>query len=171
MRLVCRLGGCGPAVVMRTGSHLGGDPAPLGPAPTLPVIAPAGASSATASARRGFLLPTCRSHRLWSWMQLMRAADTGSAPAQYAGFVTEMPKYSQTGAPGTARGQLSGSEYGECCRILFALSQNVPSYRGSWAGDVRTGMSRVQSVLCAWRWDRLSAVAGLSRRQTSEYHQ
>src|SRR5215472_19259247 len=37
LRLVCRLGGCGPAVVMRTGSHLGGGPAPLGPAPTLPV--------------------------------------------------------------------------------------------------------------------------------------
>jgi hypothetical protein len=37
VRLVCRLGGCGPAVVMRTGSHLGGGPAPLGPAPTLPV--------------------------------------------------------------------------------------------------------------------------------------
>jgi hypothetical protein len=59
MRLVCRLGGCGPAVVMRTGPHLGGGPAPLGPAPTLPVIAPAGASSATASARRGFFLPSC----------------------------------------------------------------------------------------------------------------
>src|SRR5215472_15765925 len=55
LRLVCRLGGCGPAVVMRTGSHLGGGPAPLGPAPTLPVKplrarlrpppAPAGVSS------------------------------------------------------------------------------------------------------------------------------
>jgi hypothetical protein len=38
----CRLGGCGPVAVMRTGLHLGGSPG-IGPAPTLPVKAPVGA--------------------------------------------------------------------------------------------------------------------------------
>src|SRR5260370_21788032 len=56
MTLVCRSGGCGPVVVMRTGLHLGGSPGqwtgsdPAGQAPV-------GASSATASAHRGFIVP------------------------------------------------------------------------------------------------------------------
>src|ERR1700733_11653813 len=51
----CRLGGCGPVAVMRTGLHLGGSPG-IGPAPTLPV-GPRGRTSATASAHGGFSSP------------------------------------------------------------------------------------------------------------------
>src|ERR1035441_6678666 len=36
----CRLGGCGPVAVMRTGLHLGGGPVFKRPAPTLPVRPP-----------------------------------------------------------------------------------------------------------------------------------
>src|SRR6266568_5683535 len=56
VRLVCRLGGCGPAVVMRTGPHLGGGPAPLGPAPTLPVD-PCGRVFGHCQRPQGFLMP------------------------------------------------------------------------------------------------------------------
>ncbi len=50
------LGGLRPSRRDENRASSRGRPGPLGPAPTLPVEAPAGAFSATASTRRGFLI-------------------------------------------------------------------------------------------------------------------
>jgi len=50
------LGGLRPSRRDENRASSRGRPGPLRPAPTLPVITPAGASSATASVRRGFFM-------------------------------------------------------------------------------------------------------------------